>query len=70
MKTKRKPVGKHSLFCVDASVDGITVTGFYFAHNVLNAVACFKRDHNDIPFTKLNAYAFEKVSNEAVFDEA
>lgn len=69
MKTKRKPVGKYSLFCVDASVDGIKTTDFYFAHNVLNAVACFKRDHNDIPFNRVNAYAFEKVSNEPVFDE-
>ena len=69
MKTNKKPVGKYSLFCVEASYDGIKTTDFYFAHNVLNAVACFKRDHNDIPFNRVNAYAFEKVSDEAVFDE-
>ena len=69
MKTNKKPVGKYSLFCVEAIFDGIKTTNFYFAHNVLNAVACFKRDNNDIPFNRVNAYAFEKVSDEAVFDE-
>lgn len=69
MKTKRKPIGKYDLYCVDASLDGIKTTEFYFAHNVLNAVACFKRAHNDIPFDRVNAYAFEKVSNKPVFDE-
>lgn len=69
MKTNKKPKGEYALFCVEVVCDGIPSYDLYFAHNCLNAIACYKRQHPDEAPEIVNCHKFKKISDVGVFNE-